>query len=153
MFRLYNLSPERNIDPSSPGITSMLFTEGVLEAAFILASVTCLKPFLRPFHSGYFPSNAGSNAVPMGFGTGPKSSRSTYYELSASRSQVAKDEKRITVEVKCEDEQDLLRRPELALRPDHVVHRASVGAGVKRRSGGGDDMHISKTQAFSVRYD
>ncbi|KAK6442707.1 hypothetical protein LTR95_001066 [Oleoguttula sp. CCFEE 5521] len=156
VLRLWNLSPRRNTDPDSPSKTAMLFTEAALQAAFILASITCLKPFLRPFHSGYFVSKAGSNPAPMGFGTGPKSSRATYYELSAARSQGGKDEKHVIVQqrsVGSEDEQDLIHKPDMALRPDRVNHRASVGQGLKRPSGMEDDMHISKTQAFSVRYD
>lgn len=51
-IRLFYLSPSENFDPTFTSILPNIFTEASLEYCLISASVTCLKPFLRPFHSG-----------------------------------------------------------------------------------------------------
>lgn len=52
-IRLFYLSPSENLDPTVTSILPNIFTEASLEYSIISASVTCLKPFLRPFHSGF----------------------------------------------------------------------------------------------------
>ena len=100
----------------------------------MLASVTCLKPFLRPFHSGYFVSTAPSNGI-SGYTTGPKNSRAdAYYELSAARSRTDGDKKHsVIVQTRnLEDDRgdrDLIEpcaKPQLAFRPDRCEHRATA---------------------------
>jgi hypothetical protein len=125
-----------------------------MHGACMLASITCLKPFLRPFHGGYFVSTVNSTSGLTGYATGPtKNSKAAYYELSAAR----KSEKAtVTVQSRAleeeGDEEDLIHKPQqLALRPDRFENRASVGAGLRRRDD--EDLGISKTQAFTVSYD
>ena len=156
-LRIWHLSPLKNPDPTLPDLTSSIFTEAAMDGALILASITCLKPFLRPFHSGYFVGTANSSA-PAIFGTAAKSAGATYYELSAARSTVREDEKHhVAVEShdmgSDGDEQDLIHKSELALRPDGVNYQASVGAGSDRLGVRDGDMHISKTQNFTISYD
>ena len=156
-LRVWHLSPYKNADPTLPGLTSSIFTEAAMEGALILASITCLKPFLRPFHSGYFVGTANSTA-PAIFGTAVKSAPTTYYELSAARSTAREHEKHhMAVESRDlgsdADELDLIHKSEPALRPDGVNYRASVGTGSDRLGQRDGDMHISKTQNFTISYD
>lgn len=65
IFRLFKLSPGQNADSHVPNIAADILLQVVMEIALNLASVTCLKPFLRPFQeSGYIVSstlNASGN--------------------------------------------------------------------------------------------
>ncbi|KAK0301950.1 hypothetical protein LTR29_015541 [Friedmanniomyces endolithicus] len=57
-LRLWQLSPPVTADPNTPPLNADILTEGALELAFMLASITCLKPVMKPFHSGYVISTA-----------------------------------------------------------------------------------------------
>jgi hypothetical protein len=124
----------------------------------MLASITCLKPFLRPFDGGFTVRTTGdcshSGLNLNGTGTLPKSSKlAAYYELSNQN----KSQKGATVTVQSrsavseeEDELDLIHKPELVLRPDRYENRAFVGPGSRRQDG---EMGIERTQAFTVSYE
>lgn len=140
-----------------------IFTEIALEAAFMLSNITCLKPFLRPFHSGYFVSTV--DAKSSGYkNTKDSSSRGdTYYMISRARSTNGnKDDVAAhgALESMSQDNQSDIegsaRGP--AFRPDHTSHRATVLSGsgelvprIDRE--GSEDMIISKTQAWTVSYE
>lgn len=88
--RLYYLSPGIQETHNSGNIAAEIITEAALQYALISASITCLKPFLRPFHSGgYFVDSIG--APGSGLRTNVRSSsRDPYYKLSTVR-KAAKD--------------------------------------------------------------
>ena len=165
-FRLWALSSGKNTNAELPSLTANIFTEATMDLAFMLASITCLKPFLRPFQTGYFISTAHSNGV-SGFNTAVKGSRGdAYYELSAARSRADKEmdikdaiainSNRVDLDDD-RDDQDLIQshaRPEQAFRPDRVDHRAtafSVGPGYGRSESEG--TKIFKTRDIVVSYD
>ncbi|KAK5121205.1 hypothetical protein LTR85_005689 [Meristemomyces frigidus] len=80
--RLWALSPKAK-DASTPDIATAVLAEAEMCLALILASATCLKPFLQPFHPGWFAAN---NTTATGL-TGNHSANTTkqsnpYYELS-----------------------------------------------------------------------
>lgn len=129
-----------------------IFTETALGFAFMSASVTCLKPFLRPFHSGYFVSTDGSG-VPV---TGKGSQADTYYMLSRSKSRHDKDELR----ARSTDDHGTLTSPlylqhtprsQPKFRPDLSSHRATIMS--QEREHDGDEKTISMTQEWNVTYE
>lgn len=129
-----------------------VFTELALGFAFMSASVTCLKPFLRPFHSGYFVSTSGSGIPVSGKGT----RADTYYMLSKNKSTNDKDEPRSRVTDAHETSTTPLhpgyaRQSQPKFRPDLSGHRATVMS--QERAHDGDEMTISMTQEWDVTYE
>ena len=59
--RLFYLSPNENYDPTLTSILPHILTEGALEYAIISTSVTALKPFLKPFHTGAILNTVGGD--------------------------------------------------------------------------------------------
>jgi hypothetical protein len=57
--RLFYLSPSKNHDPTITSIIPQVWAEGALEFAIISTSITALKPFLKPFHSGAIVNTVG----------------------------------------------------------------------------------------------
>ena len=162
-FRLYHLSGYEASDPDQPSLTAGILTEACMDTAFILASVTCLRPFLRPFHRGYFLSTAGTK------GSGYKSSvtgshGNAYYMLSAARE--APDDqtpRQKTTTHDGVDEEEGAGHHQLASVPKAVI---SPARGVRvshcqtetpeERAHGGSDgrrMTISKTKSWTVEYE
>jgi len=82
--RIYYLAPAQNPNPTLSNIIPSIITEGALEYAFISASVTSLKPFLRPFHSGrYMVNTIGAAGSGLRTNLSAKDSQDPYYQLSA----------------------------------------------------------------------
>lgn len=130
------------------------FTELVLAFAFMSASVTCLKPFLRPFSSGHFIATDGSG-IPI---TGKSSRGDAYYMLSKNKS---KGDKVSTVrsmdgqETQSSSPQsDHSSKGQPKFRPDLSSHRATVMSQECEHSGSGpNEMVISMTQEWDVTYE
>ncbi|KAK3671127.1 hypothetical protein LTR78_008928 [Recurvomyces mirabilis] len=79
VFRLFKLSPAQNTDPNLPNITVDVLLAVVMDTALNLASVTCLRPFLRPFQeSGYIVSSSLSASGKYGI-TGANRTRTEAY--------------------------------------------------------------------------
>ncbi|KAK4556125.1 hypothetical protein LTR86_006822 [Recurvomyces mirabilis] len=180
-IRLWLLSPSSNPTPNNPNVPASVFTQATLQLTFVLASITCLKPFLRPFHSGYAVSAApsgGYNATfnTGGYSTGGKRSRNDpYVDLStagksaATTSQLSRrgrvDGKDggaivltdITTSPSDEVVDDRDGEAPLVVRPDYQGHVTSV---ITHGSGGSEavrppskKMSISMTKEWGVRYD
>ena len=117
--------------------------------ALILASATCLKPFLQPFHPGRFVAKTTGNTGLTGNYSMDNTRRAdTYYEISGARSNGggtgSKDKKQMTVSSvtsrndhrgdDASDELDLIQPYDTThitrnkLRPDKVEHVATVFA-------------------------
>lgn len=163
-LRLWYLSPSKNTDPNNPAITAGIYTEVALECAFMLSNITCLKPFLRPFHSGYFVSTVDNKNSGGYLTTKDSVSRGdAYYMISTARSAtdnkdgpIVQGERESVSPEKQSNVERNARAP--AFRPDHSSHRATVLSGdddqiapVERE--GSEDMIISKTQAWTVSYE
>lgn len=162
-IRLWYLSPSRNPNSNDPAITAGIYTQIALEIAFMLSNITCLKPFLRPFHSGYFVSTI-DNKTSGYLATKDSGSRGdTYLMISTARSKAESKTESTSVaeaEIKTADRQtEAERRAKTpAFRPDHASHRATVlsdhgGQLADTDREGGEDMIISKTQAWTVSYE
>ena len=163
--RLWALYPSTHNETAKPSLAAGLLTEAEMLSALFLASITCLKPVLQPFHPGYYVSNTAL-AGPTGYGSNSKGAwKDAYYELSKARSQVSTDFKQMkqaaTISTTCyaadddaSDKIDLIQSlKELSptYRPEGAGHRmlACAAGGPRDPRVGG----IAKTQTWSVRYD
>lgn len=152
-LRLWKLSI---IHPTSPDVTVSEFTAAALELAFILASITCLKPFLRPFHEGYYVTTA-ANSAGTGYSVPKKDSRSdTYLMLSTPHSTTDNVDGTISHTDAKRGVEDSVQRPKptMDLRPDNVTHQAT-GVFAEHAPDTADmrDGRISRTQAWRVSYE
>ena len=95
-----------------------------MEMALNLASVTCLKPFLRPFQeSGYIPTTMQEGPIDYGI-TGAKSSRSESYLMLGTAGTTTtknKDGSIIQAPVEVSQRQSI---PRARLRADDGQHEA-----------------------------
>jgi hypothetical protein len=57
--RLFFLSPDENYDPTLTSIIPHILTEAAMDYALVSTSITCLKPFLKPFHTGGVVNRVG----------------------------------------------------------------------------------------------
>jgi hypothetical protein len=67
--RLFLLSPGQNNDPTWTSILPGILTEAALEYALIATSITALKPFLRPFHTGAIVNSVGGAGSGLMYGS------------------------------------------------------------------------------------
>ena len=131
-----------------------------MDVALMLASITCLKPFLKPFDGAVFVSTARSKG--LGYGASAKSSRAdAYYELSAASQARSRIDKKQEVVVETRDiadmeddrdDQDLIQpcaRPKQAFRPGTIVSAEGGYTPADREH----PYHISKTDPYTVSYD
>ncbi|KIX02270.1 uncharacterized protein Z518_08209 [Rhinocladiella mackenziei CBS 650.93] len=86
-IRLRYLSPDENHDPTFTSILAHILTEGALEYALISTSITSLKPFLKPFHTGAIVNTVGGSG--SGLYSGSHSATQGIYMLSS----IARDKK------------------------------------------------------------
>lgn len=150
-LRLLYLSPSQNPDPSSPRLIAGIFTEIVMNLAFILSSLTCAKPFLKPFHSGYFIG--ASNQKVFGNARSTASSNANSYRMldaTASKStnnrSIPQDERSGSNAHQSGDRNHF--------RPEPVLHHTTVSAkAAKHQHAGSDHMAISETKTWAVSYE
>ncbi|KAK3066098.1 hypothetical protein LTR53_017684 [Teratosphaeriaceae sp. CCFEE 6253] len=145
--RLWALAPKPE-DAERADIGAAVLTEAQMCFALILASATCLKPFLQPFHPGWFVAKTGVTGL-TGNSSGQNTKRAnTYYELSGARSaggvMSSKDRKNRTITSvtsasdargdDASDEAGLITPYDKAhlqhgaLRPDRAEHHAGAFA-------------------------
>lgn len=162
-MRLWFLSPSKNPDPNDPAITAGVYTEIALEFAFMLSNITCLKPFLQPFHPEYFVSTVDDKASTYLSTKGSGSRGDAYLMISAARSTTGSKTGSATID---ETEVGTANPPSgiegggkaPAFRPDKSSHRAMVLSDHLERAAaaemaGSEEMIISKTQAWTVSYE
>jgi hypothetical protein len=68
-IRLFYLYPSENYDPTLTSILPHILTEGALAYAIISTSITALKPFLKPFHSGAIMNTVGGGGSRLNSGS------------------------------------------------------------------------------------
>jgi len=118
------------MNPALPSTAAELLSEVTMEIALNLASVTCLKPFLRPFQdAGYILSTSLDGPPKYGI-TGPSRLRSeTYLMLGTIGSTVTRNKDgsivRTRVEQEIEDVGQLQSMPRAKLRADAGHHEAA----------------------------
>lgn len=154
-LRLQYLSPENNPDRDEPTVMASIFTEACMQIGFILATVTCLKPLLRPFHSGYLITTADTNL--SGYKTGIRGRKGSEYLMLSAVKNSSTNKPAATVSV-AEPPSNANAQPAIpskAYVPDrHESHRGAVER--HERSNGSMDseqMFISKTQTWTVEYE
>lgn len=132
-----------------------MVTEVVMNTGIIFASVTCLKPFLRPFDPIAFGAS-GSHQGLFRYTTEHQDSQnrsSRYYELSGARSakggrKEAASKIRETGEGSRGEDED-----ELPLRPGGNLYVSRAQADPRLHTGNedrGNSKAISKTQSWTV---
>lgn len=160
IVRLIKLQPSQNTDTDKPDTWAMMLTEASMNAAFILASVTCLKAFLRPFGAGYLVSQSDT-APTSGYVTRPRGYKgSAYYMLSGVRE---KQQDKSATLVNATERADKHLSHELAAVPKAVVargqgmHRAHIHSQSRSHSYSSSEskqqMIISQTTEWSVSYE
>ena len=134
-----------------------IFTEACMHLAFILVSMTCLKPFLRPFHSGHLITTADTKI--SGYKTGRRSHKSSDYVMLSTTKDTSISKPAVTVTAS-----EPPRRtagdakpapPPRAFAPDsHGAYRSTVvRQGRQDGSSPSEHMFISKTQTWTVEYE
>jgi hypothetical protein len=71
-LRLYYLSPTENYNPTYTSIIPHILTEAASNFALVATSVTSLKPFLKPFHTGAIVNTVGGTGSGIYSGTRPQ---------------------------------------------------------------------------------
>lgn len=152
-MRLIYLSPSRNTDSNLPALTAGIYTEIAVNFALISSSVTCLKPFLRPFDTDYLTHTSRTN----GLSGGIKNSRGdTYYMLSATQSRNDKNHSTLTTMLSDRGAMDSVNAPAPSFRPDDLRNRATVECSSCRDEMKSSDlsrMTISMTKEWDVTYE
>ena len=119
-----------------------------MDFALMATSVTCIKPFLRPFHSGLFagPSTGRSPAGHV------KTSKSgTYYMLSGTRSVAATepdDSPKTTPNVNTN-----VTEPCAIFRPDRVRSQTKIQTQERPTEVGTEELIISVTTEWDVAHE
>jgi hypothetical protein len=157
-LRLLHLSPENNADPDEPSVMASIFTEACMQIGFILATMTCLKPLLRPFHSGYLITTADTNL--SGYKTGIRGRKgSEYLMLSAVKDNASTKPATTATTVSVADPPDDANTqpapPSKAFIPERRGSHRSPVVRHERLNGSTDSeqMFISKTQTWTVEYE
>ncbi|KAK3717683.1 hypothetical protein LTR37_005750 [Vermiconidia calcicola] len=159
-FRLYYLYPS---NAANHPLTASIVTEVVMGTALMFASITCLKPFIRPFDAVAFNSATRSVGL-FRYTAEPIVSRNDrYLELSEMRSGIHKKAGVTThirsIEDDCKsDQEDLIPdacKPPPTFRPvgvDHVVQARSTAPEHGFDGNGRDGRAIFKTESWTVSY-
>ena len=122
----------------------------MLDLTFILASVTCLKPFVRPFHSGYVVSTTPASGYAS---TSKNLHRDAYVELSAVKSAAGNEDGAIIQTRRGRDSRGY-KKSAVVYRPDQVDQEATVSSANEGQPySKSHDMSISRTQAWPVSYE
>jgi hypothetical protein len=134
-----------------------MITQAIINTAIIFTSMSCLKPFLKPFDNAAFGSHIERSGL-FRYTTEQNNSRNQYYELSAARMGLASGRKnevqqftRSMGESRATHEDDEVPLTD-ALRPDGVGHLARVRHG-GATEGAGNGKNISKTRSWTVSVD
>ncbi|KAK5702463.1 hypothetical protein LTR17_022296 [Elasticomyces elasticus] len=128
-LRLWKLLPGQNTDTTMPSIAAEILTEVAMETALNLASVTCVKPFLRPFQEGGYISTTTPNA-PASYGiTGASRSRSEAYLMLGTAGSTVKNKDgsimHTATQKELDDAADRKGTPRVKLRADGGRHEAA----------------------------
>lgn len=158
-LRLLHLSPERNTDRDVPRILASVFTEACMQIGFILATLTCLRSILRPFHSGFLITTVDTST--SGYKTGVRGRKgSEYLMLSAVKdSGSTKPAGQASVVDQSGSAPAHANgppaQPPKAFIPDpYGTHQSAiVGHGGSNGSRDSQQMFINKTQTWTVEYE
>lgn len=156
-LRLMYLSPGRNTDRDEPRVMASLFTEACMQIGFILATLTCLRSILRPFHSGFLITTADTNT--SGYKTGVRGRKGSEYLMLSAIKDSAAGSKKPAIHASVQDPPsnaiNTPAPPPKAFIPEPYGTQQSgfVGPGVSNSSRDSQQMFISKTQTWTVEYE
>jgi hypothetical protein len=157
--RLYFLSPSQNDDPTWTSVLPGILTEAALEYAIIATSITALKPFLRPFHTGAIVNSVGGAGSGLMYGSTAYKGHGVYIR-SNSKSVDQKDDIPMTnqsggIGTARGSGDDLGMRSGLEPRQTTVtnVMRPRREDEESVESNGSEKMIIRTTKDWSVRYE
>jgi hypothetical protein len=141
-----------------------IITQSIICFVIILASVTCLKPVLRPFDGETFGSRAARSTSSKRYATGQDTTvtQNTYYELSEvhakhqpspdpSKNHVGWPELSLQANSTSEDDEMPLNQRERTTSNKNGVFRHSAHAEYVEHSNGDDFDGIRKDLTWSVR--
>ena len=157
-LRLLYLSPRENYKPTLTSIRPHILTELALEYALISTSITALKPFLKPFHTGAIVNTIGGGG--SGLYSASRSGAQGIYMLSSG----ARDNK------DCGQTKTTTFRSESSnngLQPQSQLYAGNTGehtavscrGGAPRddiesvESNGSEQWIIRTTKGWAVRYE
>jgi hypothetical protein len=157
--RLWLLSPGQNDDPTETSILPGVLTEAALEYAIIATSITALKPFLRPFHTGAIVNSVGGAGSGLMYGSAAYKGQGVYIR-SGSKSVDQKEEYQLTS--KSHDIGQARGSGDNLGLHSGLEGRTTVSTGPSRprredeesvESAGSEKMIIRTTKNWSVRYE
>ena len=156
--RLYYLAPAQNLIITSSTVISDILTEGAMEFALMATSITALKPFLTPFHTGAIVNSVGGAG--SGIYSGIRSKPLGVYMLSSVSGRHDKGQTTMTIESGNHDHKFNQSGGTNKARPHAHAHAHSNGHADGRRddiesmeSNGSERMIIQTTRDWSVRYE
>lgn len=151
-LRLVHLSPSKTLDTSRPRLIAGIFTEIVMNFSFILSSITCAKPFLKPFHSGYFIGTSNQKSFHGNAKSDSKSNGNSYRILDATTSQSVND-RSIQQDDRVVHNADSYGDKGL-FRPEPISHHVAVSSKAGRHQPSpSDHMAIAQTKSWAVSYE
>jgi hypothetical protein len=83
--RLFYLSPDENYDPTVTNIIPHILTEGAMDFALVSTTITALKPFLKPFHTGAIVNTVGGTGSGLYSGSRSGQPQGIYMLTSVAR--------------------------------------------------------------------
>lgn len=161
--RLYLLSPGENDNATWTSVLPGILTEAALEYSLIATSITALKPFLRPFHTGAIVNSVGGAGSGLMYGSAAYRGGQGVYMRSGSKSVDQKEEYQMTTTSDAEPVgQARGSGDEFGLRSAVDNRPTQLGTGPSRprredeesvESVGSEKMIIRTTKDWSVRYE
>lgn len=153
VIRLVLLSPNRNSDPTYTSALPAIVTEAALEFALFSTSITALKPFLRPFHTGAIVNTVGGAGSGLAYAS--KGSHGIYM-LSSTRDH--KEEHQMNIATVTANRSEIDVSNPVAQSPKVSRQVAGFKADSEdiesiKSEGASDEMIIRTTKDWSVRYE
>ncbi len=162
-IRLVYLSPAENENPTMTTIVPYILAEAALEFAILSTSITALKPFLRPLHSGAVVSSVGGYGANVSnpYSRSQGKSQGIYMLSSVSGKDNKEDFETTTTHADEPRVSTTIQAPKAVFRPDLSAGETttSVQSEVHRddiesvESNSSEQMIIRTTRNWSVRYE
>ncbi|KAK5046180.1 hypothetical protein LTR84_008637 [Exophiala bonariae] len=153
-LRLVHLRPSETTDVPRPRLIAGIFTEIVMSFSFILSSITCAKPFLKPFHSGYFIGTSNQKSFHGNAKSDSNSNGNSYRMLSATTSKSLAVKNRSVQQEERPNGNINPHGDKSLFRPEPVSHHAAVSSqAAKHQPRTSDQMEISQTKTWAVSYE
>ncbi|KAI9744980.1 MAG: hypothetical protein M1835_002655 [Candelina submexicana] len=163
IIRLRYLVPKLNSsDYTFDTVYGLVCTQIELHYSLMAATIPCMKPFVKAFHTGYLGTAARQTNYGYGYGTGTfgnsdKTDHGRSFALQSMRSRSADERK--NVEPQRQKSTHNLKLQEKELRPDmadstvFIEHNQVQEESGSVTSHGSDQMIIRRTVGWDIRYE